>query len=591
MKKQMIHQMIGCLFAALVIVGFQGWSPIRVFAAEVDPVVTDESLIPEGVYIGETHVGGMTIGAAKEQLKEKEEEIRKAVFTITQGEHVLEIPVEELGIMFQDTTELLYDAATVGQTGMLVERYKELKDLSNDKVVCTWSYAIDSSKFEEKVAAFAEVVFVEPVDAMINRENHQWFREPHVDGVELDKEATLEVLKTAAETWDGSSVSVEAVVNVIEPKYTEEMLSSITEIIGSHVTIMSGLVEEGRGKNVVRGAELINGTILMPGESFSAHAALTPFTEENGYDKAIAYHNGGYVDSIGGGVCQLTTTLYNAILYAELQVDRRYNHSMIIGYAEHGFDSTVNDDASKDLVFTNNYDFPIYIEARAWGETEDFGQVYFAIWGTLTEEKKARTVVLYNEIVELELADTKYIIDTSLEPGEEEVKQASYPKLVVKAFKKVIVDGEVVSDEYLYTDSYRRSDGIVHHNPIEESTEEDSSSDESEDTSEESTESPSDEMEESTQSGSEISTEESTQSATESPTEESTQAATESPTEESTQAATESPTEESTQAATESPTEESTQAVSESPTEESTQESGESSGSDAVEGDGEPEAA
>lgn len=455
---------------------------------QIEIEVTDDSIIPDGVYINETHVGGMTIGEAKAQLKAKEEEISTSVFTVTQGDHVLEIPFAELGLTFQNTTDVLYHAATVGQTGMLVDRYKELKDLENDRVVCTWSYSFDLGLLEERAAAFAEVIYVEPVDATIDRQNHQWFREPHVNGVEMDVEATLEAVRTAVDAWDGTSVSVEAVVNVIEPKYTEELLDTITEIIGSHVTFMGGEVEEGRGKNVVRGAELIHGTILLPGESFSAHAALSPFTEENGYDNATAYNQDTYVDSIGGGVCQLTTTLYKASLYAELQIDRRYNHSMIVTYEDYGFDSTVNDDASKDLVISNPYDFPIYIEAKAWGETADFGQVYFAIWGTLTEEKKAREIELYNVVLEREDAETIYTVDPELEPGEEVVIQSAYPRIVVEAYKKVTVNGEVISDEYLHTDYYRRSDGKVNHNPIEESTGEETSGEYEEESTGETTE-------------------------------------------------------------------------------------------------------
>ncbi len=441
--------------------------------------VTDDSVIPYGVYINETHVGGMTIGEAKAWLAAKEAEISLSVFTLTYGDHVMEIPFTELGLTFQNTTDVLYDAATIGQTGTLIDRYKELKDLENDRVLCTWSYSFDEALLEEKTAAFADVVNVEAVNATINRKDHQWFRTPHVNGLEMDTEATLERVRAAVEGWQGQSVSAEAVVEVTVPKYTDELLNTITEIIGSYVTVMDGNVEEGRGKNVVRGAELIHGTILLPGESFSAHAALTPFELSNGYDYANAYSAGGYVNSIGGGVCQLTSTLYNAIMEAELQVDRRYNHSMIVSYAPYGFDSTVNDDGSKDLVFTNPYDFPIYIEARAWSESETFGQVYFAIWGTLTDEIREREIELYTKEIEREDAEMNFVIDPSLEPGEKEVLQLAYPKLVIEAYKRVIVNGEVVSDEYLYTDHYRRSDGTTLHNPVEESTEESTAPDES----------------------------------------------------------------------------------------------------------------
>lgn len=430
--------------------------------------VTEDSLIPQGVFINETPVGGMSIREAREQLKTLEEQIRQSAFTITQGENTLVIPFEEVGLVFEDTTHILFEAAKIGQSGTLLERYKALKDLQNDKIVCTWGYDFSVEQLEEKVAAFADVVYVEMLDATISRVENEFVITDEQTGLEMDTEATLKLVREAVKDWSGESASVEAVTVVLEPERTAAELSTITEIMADFVTPMGGDVEQGRGWNVVLGAEKMNGVVLMPGESYSAWERLQPFTKENGWQYATAFNQGGYVDDLGGGVCSLTTTLYNAIMYAELQVDRRYNHSMVINYARPGFDSTVNNDGSKDLVFTNPYDFPIYIEARAWAVNPDYGQCYFAIWGTRTEEFKAKDISLYYEVIEQEDAVYNYFIKPELEPGTEVIMQSAYPYMVVEAYKKVEIDGEVVSDEYLYTDTYIRSDGIIYHNPIEQ---------------------------------------------------------------------------------------------------------------------------
>lgn len=471
MKKKYMFSIGAVLAGFLLLMCICGGAKLTAAAAEVE--VSDESTIPEGVYINETPVGGMTIGEAREQLMEKENQIRQAVFTLIHGEEVLTIPFEEVGLTFQNTTDILYEAATVGQSGMLIERYKELRDLENDKLVCTWSFTYDQQMLEDKVAAYVGAIEkIEPVDATISKEGFVFTVTPEVMGREVDAETTMENVRTAIAQWNGQSVSAEVAEIVIEPHYTEEALSTIGDVIADFYTVMGGEIATGRGKNVVRGAELIDGTILLPGESFSAHAALSPFTKENGYDYATAFNEGGYVDDLGGGVCSLTSTLYNAIMYAELQVDRRYNHSMVVNYARPGLDSTVNDNGSKDLVFTNNFEHPIYIEARVWKESDEVAYCYFGIWGTKTEEMAERDVTLYYEVVEREDAVYNYIVDPELEPGEEVVEQSAYPKLVVNAYKKVEVNGEVVSDELLHTDYYRRSDGTIRHNPIEESTDE-----------------------------------------------------------------------------------------------------------------------
>lgn len=427
--------------------------------------VTEDSVIPEGVYIEETPVGGMTIREAREQLREREEQIRLSTFTLTLGEESLSVPFGELGLEFEDTTDILYEAAKIGKRGSLVERYKALKNLANDRIVCTWTYDFDITMVETEVIRFAEMVNREMVDATISRTNGQFNVTPSQTGIRMDTEATMELVQDQLSHWAGESVSIPVVAEVTEPKYSYEALSTIQDIIADYVTPMGGDETQGRTKNVVRGAQLINGTVLLPGESFSAYEALSPFSQSNGYDIATAFSKGQYVDSVGGGVCSLTTTLYNAVMYAELQVDERYNHSMVINYARPGFDATVNDNGSKDLVFTNNLDYPIYIEARAWAVSDVDGQCYFAIWGTKTAEMAARDVTLYYDIIEREDAEEVWEVHPELEPGTVEVKQSAYPRLVVDAYKMVKVNGVVVEDKYLYTDYYIRSDGIVWYNP------------------------------------------------------------------------------------------------------------------------------
>ena len=89
------------------------------------------------------------------------------------------------------------------------------------------------------------------------------------------------------------------------------------------------------------GCRLINGTTLYPGEEFSTLDKISPFTEANGYYPAGSYLNGMVVDSLGGGICQVSTTLYNAVLLSELEVTQRSNHSMIISYVKPSMDAAI----------------------------------------------------------------------------------------------------------------------------------------------------------------------------------------------------------------------------------------------------------
>ena len=101
---------------------------------------------------------------------------------------------------------------------------------------------------------------------------------------------------------------------------------------------------------------------VYPGEEYSVLEHITPFTEANGYKLAGSYLNGQVVDSLGGGICQVSTTLYNAVLRAELNVTERHNHSMVVTYVDKSADAAIAESAGKDFRFVNNTEHPIYIE-------------------------------------------------------------------------------------------------------------------------------------------------------------------------------------------------------------------------------------
>ena len=108
----------------------------------------------------------------------------------------------------------------------------------------------------------------------------------------------------------------------IRDRGNKEELAKVKDVLGSYTTSFSSSGKD-RSANVTNGCSLINGTTIYPGETFSTYETVSPFTADNGYYMAGSYLNGQVVDSIGGGICQVSTTLYNAVLKAELQVEER----------------------------------------------------------------------------------------------------------------------------------------------------------------------------------------------------------------------------------------------------------------------------
>ena len=165
-----------------------------------------------------------------------------------------------------------------------------------------------------------------------------------------------------------------------KPEHTKAELSTIKDVLGTFTTSYAGS-PEGRCANVENGAALINGTVLYPGDEMSVYETVSPFTKENGYHLAGSYENGSTIQTYGGGICQVSTTLYNAVLRAELKIVERQNHSMTVHYVKLSEDAAIAG-TQKDFKFKNNLDTPIYILGKTEGT-----DIKFTIYGKEYRDK------------------------------------------------------------------------------------------------------------------------------------------------------------------------------------------------------------
>ena len=195
----------------------------------------------------------------------------------------------------------------------------------------------------------------------------------------------------------------------------------------------------------------MNGTILNPGEEFSYNGVVGQRTPERGFKAAGAYSNGQLIDEVGGGVCQPSSTLYMAVLRADLEVTERTNHSMTVSYTPLGEDATVSY-GSLDFKFKNNTDYPIKLVTVREGS-----QMKVTIIGTKVDDK---TVRLGTEILETLTPETIKKTDSSLKPGETEVQQSAVTGYKTITYKYVTVNGETTK-EVANRSSYRKRDKIV----------------------------------------------------------------------------------------------------------------------------------
>ena len=333
------------------------------------PVYAKEMTIPDGIFVGEFSLGGMTKAEAEKQIKEYVDAQADRKVTLDIDGQKVETTAKALGFAWSNLTAV-DEAAAHAVGGNLVQQYMGLKDLEKEPVYIALETAVDAEKVSAFVAEQGEGLTAEPKNASITRVDGKFEITPGESGKVVDAEATKAVLDEALASSDGSDVTVKAEVAVREPDITEEQLATIGDVLGTFSTDFSSS-GAARSKNLANGASKINGRVVMPGEMLSGYECMHPFSTDNGYYTAAAYENGQVVDSIGGGVCQIATTLYNASLLAEVEITQRQNHSMIVGYVKPSRDAAIAG-TYKDIKITNNYSTPIYVEGGTSGRTLTF---------------------------------------------------------------------------------------------------------------------------------------------------------------------------------------------------------------------------
>lgn len=225
------------------------------------------------------------------------------------------------------------------------------------------------------------------------------------------------------------------------------MAEKCTDLLGESATGYHSSNKE-RCKNIENAAKLIDGTVLFSGEEFSMYRSLYPITEENGFEKAGSFSGGMVVQSVGGGICQATTTLYNAVLWAELEVTQRNPHSMAVSYVEPGKDAAIAG-TYKDLKFSNNLNTPIYIEAVTEGKS-----ISFRIWGQEVRPKE-RTLEYISKILEtIEPGEDVITKDPDVPEGTSFVTQNPYTGYKAELYKIIKIDGKEETREKINYSEY-----------------------------------------------------------------------------------------------------------------------------------------
>ena len=267
-------------------------------------------------------------------------------------------------------------------------------------------------------------------------------------GVTFDVETVKAQLSTARE---GETVLADA--EVVFPTVTTEMLEEglFRDVLGTYTTKVTGT--SSRIHNVYLAAQQINGHIYNPGEEFWYNATVGQRTEARGFGPAPAYSGGKTIDSIGGGICQVSSTLYYAALLANMKIVMRYCHQFVPGYITWGCDATVSWGGC-DFAFRNNSDYPIQI-VTDWKDNE----LTVTILGTKVDDTY---VEMTNAVLSSTPWQTVYEVNDELPPGSAPVEvQTPYTGYLVKTYRNVYAgDGTLISSTFEASSDYEKRDRV-----------------------------------------------------------------------------------------------------------------------------------
>lgn len=386
--------------------------------------------------------------------------------------------VRELSDTDAQTTWEVRDTAVVftkGRTGRTVDVAGLLSALTEraGQMLNEWdrSNALEQVPVEASIAiappvepnfeAIREEIYTEVAEAYLDKETLEVV--PSVLGKDLDVEAAKAALDAAAE---GQTFRVE--FQLTEPKTSTEQLNELLfrDVLGEATTRITGTPD--RKTNVRVAAEFINGSILFPEEEFSFNQKCSPYTEANGYGKATAYVNGLSKDTVAGGICQASSTLYWVSLMANMETVERYAHRYEPSYVKGGLDATVygdyGEEGSLDFRFKNNTEYPIQIEATV----DSKNYIHVTIRGTNVTGVQGQPYSANREITER--FKTIYEADANVPQGttQKDPERTGYNAVTIDTYQKLVdADGKVVSEKQLYQTKYKLRNEVILFNPAD----------------------------------------------------------------------------------------------------------------------------
>lgn len=420
---------------------------------------SDQMIVYADTMAGPVEIGGMTKEEAKKAVEEYVDGLRGKKITLSlagRDEKKIEATVADMGFCWVNQS-VIDELGIISRTGNVIRRYKVQKDLEHTETVCELEFAVDKERIQSFIEANRAALEIPAVDAVLTKQKEGFVITSEQVGSTVDIEASMTAIENyLLNEWNYEDCTVTLASEVLKPALTREDCERVQSEPMAEFTTSYTSSSTARCGNIDAAVDKINGSVVLPGQRFSCLEHMVPFTAENGYFPAGSYYNGRLVDSFGGGVCQVSTTLYNAVLLAELEVNQRNNHGLTVGYVQLSSDAAIAESSGMDFIFTNDTNAPVYIE----GYTEN-KRVTFKIYG-MDERPENRSISYKSEVVEVINPPEDVVTENpALPAGAREVTQSSHTGYRAVLYKYVYIDGVQVSKEQVNSSYYAPAPNYV----------------------------------------------------------------------------------------------------------------------------------
>lgn len=412
-----------------------------------------ENKVYQGVYVNNINFGGTTRQEIRNTFASKNSLIKDAKITFNSNYGVATVSADQINLGFDES--LSSDQAySIGRSGSFFSDLSLILQAYVGGVYLPASYIYDHNKLLSLIAPVSQAIEKKPVDALFKFENSRvtTFRLSEngqtVDNSLLDKEI-LSDLPNIVFSEKSQMIKINIPIKIIEPNITTEKINNmgIKELIGAGHSLFFHSIP-GRIHNIVLAASRLNGALVAPGETFSFSNVLGDVSAFTGYQKAYTIQNGKTVLGDGGGVCQVSTTLFRALLDAGLSITERHAHAYEVSYYSEdsppGMDATVFG-PTVDLKFKNDTGHYILIQSKT---DLDNLSLTFELYGT----KDGRTVLIAKPVISNMVAPPPdlYQDDPTLPAGQ--IKQTDFAAWGANVYftRTVTRNGQtIISDKFV----------------------------------------------------------------------------------------------------------------------------------------------